>query len=93
MTLLSTLSLTFLGLTVVGGSPVLQIRDSPISVPIAARVNATGGSRALLEADRARFAAIRAQTAQHARGLETRKQAPVPVPVANAGVGVFPKIP
>ena len=88
MTPLSALSLIFLALTVVRGSPVLQIPgDSPISVPIAVRINAAGGSRALLEADRGRFAAIRAQTAQHARGLETHKQ--VPVPIVNDGVGVF----
>jgi hypothetical protein len=80
----SALSFTFLALTVAGGSPVLQIRDSPITLHIAVRVNATGGSLALLEADRARFAAIRAQTATHTGSLQARKQ--VPVSVANAGV-------
>ena len=85
MTVLSLLSLALLGVTaVVNGSPVLQIRDTLISVPIAVRVNTTGGAHGLIKADRARISAIRAQgmLGPRARELGTRNAVTVGAVIA-----------
>ncbi|KAF8515534.1 aspartic peptidase domain-containing protein [Gautieria morchelliformis] len=90
------LSLGFVYLSLVCASPALQIRNSPISLPIAAQVNATGGTVGLQNAERARFSTIRSPNVQRSRGVQTRAFAPVTVTdtsviyVADVGVGSPP---
>lgn len=78
------LSLCLLVSTVVA-TPV-QIRSSPITVPIAMQINATGGGHALLNRDRARGQALFAQGQAKAKG---ESLANVPVPATDAVVNIY----
>lgn len=61
MAIQRTLSLVFLGLIVVHASTLVQIHESLVTLPIAVNINATGGTTALIKADRARFEAMSSQ--------------------------------
>ncbi|KAF8577516.1 aspartic proteinase [Ramaria rubella] len=59
----------------------IQFRSSPVTLPIAAKLNATGGARALINRDRARFQALYARGQAKSRGQDLVN---VPVPVTDA---------
>ncbi|KAF8589801.1 acid protease [Ramaria rubella] len=84
MSLSRSLILIIFGMTTwtvtVNASPVVEIRDSVISVPLAVQLNATGGAHALLRVDRARFAALRTQ------GTPPLERKSVPASVLDTGV-------
>lgn len=56
--LLATVSLAF----VVAATPLVVVRDSPISIPLIKRINPRGTGRTLLERDRARIEALHRRT-------------------------------
>ena len=64
----------------------IQIRSSPITLPIATKINAVGGAKAVIARDQARARAL------YAHGLEKvsgKSFASVPVPVTDAAVNIF----
>ena len=63
----------------------LQIRSSSITLPIASKINATGGAKALISRDQARARALFAHGQAKANG---QSLADVPVPVTDAGVNI-----
>ncbi|KZT32608.1 aspartic peptidase A1 [Sistotremastrum suecicum HHB10207 ss-3] len=99
MTKLSVLLSALLTLTVVLASPVVQIRDSIITIPIAKKIVSTG-SRNFVEAERARAQGLiargKAKAAARARGESDAAVGNIPVTnqavtyVSNVGVGSPP---
>ncbi|KAF8528491.1 acid protease [Hysterangium stoloniferum] len=68
--------------------PVVQIRDSPITLPIAVRINATGSAN-ILEADRARAKLFIQKAQEKAAKVKTgtlSSDAVIGVPVTNGAV-------
>ena len=63
----------------------IQIRSSPITLPIAIKINSTGGPQALVNRDRARARALFAHGQAKAQG---KSLADVPVPVNDAVVNM-----
>ena len=66
-------------------TPIIQIRSSPITLPIAIKVKSTGGPQALVNRDRARARALFAHGQAKSQG---KSLADVPVPVTDAGVNM-----
>lgn len=60
----------------------VQINDSPVTLPVAVRVNAQGGPLALINRDRARFQAMAVRGLAKFNGNNTD----IPVPVDDSGV-------
>ena len=63
----------------------IQIRSSPVTLPIAIKINSTGGPQALVNRDRARARALFAHGQAKAQG---KSLADVPVPVTDVGVNM-----
>ena len=63
----------------------IQIRSSPITLPVAVKVKLTGGSQALVNRDSARARALFAHGQAKAQG---KSLADVPVPVTDSGVNM-----
>ena len=61
----------------------IQIRSSPITLPIAIKINSTGGPQALVNRDRARARALFAHGQAKSQG---KSLADVPVPATDATV-------
>lgn len=97
MARLSALFTVFVSLSVVFSTPVVEIRNSPITLPIVARINATGiknfvesqraRAQRLVEVGRERAAAREAR----ARGDNT-KRAVVSFAVTNDVVSTYPSV-
>jgi cathepsin E len=85
--MLSLLSLLLL-VPAVLGTPFVKIRDSPITIPIAVRVNTTGSAN-ILEQDRVRARSFVQAAKDKAARVKAGKLSPdavVSVPVTNAAV-------
>ncbi|KAF8528492.1 acid protease [Hysterangium stoloniferum] len=75
-------------------SPPIQIRDSPITLPIAVRINATGSAN-LLEADRARarlFIQKAQEKAAKVKAGTLSSDAVIGVPVTNGAVSYLASV-
>ena len=67
----------------------IQIRSSPVTLPIAIKINSTGGPQALVNRDRARARALFAHGQAKAQG-ESLANVPVPVTDAVVNIHSFP---
>ena len=96
MARISALLTAFVSLSVVFANPIVQVRENPITVPIVARINATG-ARNFVESQRARAQQLMAIGRERAAAREARangdntKRAVVNVPVTNAVVSSYLK--
>ncbi|KAG6329473.1 hypothetical protein ID866_9615, partial [Astraeus odoratus] len=76
-------------------SPI-EVRTSPITLPVAKKISVGGGLRKLLEHDQARAAAIRGSVKDAASGTFDRRDGSIPVTnaaimyTASVGVGSPP---
>jgi len=99
MARISSLLTLFVSLSVVFANPIVEIRENPITMPIAVRINATGAKN-FVESQRARAQQLKAIGLERAAARKARangdntKRAVVSVPVTNevvtyiASVGV-----
>ena len=94
MARISTLLAAFVSLSVVFATPVVEIRENPITIPIAVRINATG-TKNFVESQRARAKQLMAIGRERAAARKARvngdntKRAVVSVPVTNEVVSPF----
>jgi cathepsin E len=87
----STLLAAFVSVSVVFASPIIEIRENPITIPIAVRINATG-SKNFVESQRARaqqLVAIGRQRAAARKAGENIKRAVISTAVTNEVVSIF----
>jgi cathepsin E len=93
MARLSALLAAFVSVSVVFASPIVEIRDTPITLPIAVRINATG-SKNFVEMQRARAQQLIATGKQRAAARqgsnEKIKRAVINDPVSNQVVRSSP---
>ncbi|EGO05010.1 hypothetical protein SERLA73DRAFT_82569 [Serpula lacrymans var. lacrymans S7.3] len=86
----SLLSTIFLALTV-AAKPV-AVPDSPISLPIARRLNTSGGAINLLQHDQARAAALRDRAEAISSGKMSRRAAAASIPVINEATSYIAQV-